>query len=301
MKKLFFALCALAALAMPAQAQIFYKISGNGLAKPSYIFGTHHLAPLSVIDSIPSARKALGEVDRVIGEIDMTMDQMQLGMAMQPYMMAPSDSTLRDLIAPADYERISKVFTQYAPMPGMTLDMLGMMRPMVATSTVSVGIIGRNMPGYKPGEQLDIYFQQEAKKAGKDVAGLETPQMQAELLYTSTPLTTQAKDLVELLDNPLKVVESGKKLNEKYLAQDIEGLLELSDEEQSAEEKVFMEALLDKRNANWLKALPAMLGEKSNFIAVGALHLPGAKGVVEGLRKLGYTVEPVMEGVKARK
>ncbi len=292
MKKIFIALTALLAVCS-MHGQVFYKVSGNGLQSPSYIFGTHHLAPLSVIDSIPSARAALLSVDRVIGEIDMTIDQMQLGMAMQPYMMAPTDSTLRDLIDPADYERIAKEFPKYAPMPGMTLDMVAMMRPMVATSMVSVGIIGKNMPGYKPGEQLDIYFQQEAKKNGKEVKGLETPQMQAQLLYTTTPLTTQAKDLVEILDNPAKVVDSGKKLNASYLAQNLNELLTLNDEEQSPEEHAFMEALLYKRNANWLEALPALMGEKSNFIAVGALHLPGEKGVLEGLRRLGYTVEPV--------
>ena len=32
---------------MGAQAQLLYKISGNGLTKPSYIVGTYHLAPAS--------------------------------------------------------------------------------------------------------------------------------------------------------------------------------------------------------------------------------------------------------------
>ncbi len=35
------------------------------------------------------------------------------------------------------------------------------------------------------------------------------------------------------------------------------------------------------------------MNQGSSFIAVGALHLPGEKGVVEGLRRLGYTIEPV--------
>ena len=134
MKKTFFTVAVAIVCAVAAQAQVFYKVSGNGLQKPSYIFGTHHLAPLSMLDSIPSAKAALDETERAVGEVDMTGGQMQLAAAMQPYMMAPADSTLRDLIAPDDYERVSKVFGKYAPMPGMTLDMVSGMRPMVATS-----------------------------------------------------------------------------------------------------------------------------------------------------------------------
>ena len=39
-------------LALNSNAQLLWKISGNGQEKPSYILGTHHLAPLSIKDSI---------------------------------------------------------------------------------------------------------------------------------------------------------------------------------------------------------------------------------------------------------
>lgn len=291
MKKRILFLAVILASVVGCSAQVFYKVSGNGLEHPSWIFGTHHLAPLSILDSIPSARQALEESDQVVGELDMTVGQMALGMALQPFMMAPADSTLRDLIAPEDFDRISKVFEQYAPMPGMTLETFSMMRPMVASSVVSIGAISRSMPGFNPQEQLDTYFQTVAKEKGKKVTGLETPELQGRLLYTTTPLVVQATSLVEMLDNPDKIVEQGKKLNKYYMAQDIESLLTLMEGEEETSE--FMEALLDRRNADWLTKLPAILSEGSNFVAVGALHLVGDKGIVNGLRKLGYTVEPV--------
>lgn len=291
MKKRILFLAVILASVVGCSAQVFYKVSGNGLEHPSWIFGTHHLAPLSILDSIPSARQALEESDQVVGELDMTVGQMALGMALQPFMMAPADSTLRDLIAPEDFDRISKVFEQYAPMPGMTLETFSMMRPMVASSVVSIGAISRSMPGFNPQEQLDTYFQTVAKEKGKKVTGLETPELQGRLLYTTTPLVVQAASLVEMLDNPEKIVEQGKKLNKYYMAQDIESLLTLMEGEEETSE--FMEALLDRRNADWLTKLPAILSEGSNFVAVGALHLVGDQGIVNGLRKLGYTVEPV--------
>lgn len=39
-------------ITLGAQAQLLWKVSGNGLDRPSYVIGTHHLAPLSVKDSI---------------------------------------------------------------------------------------------------------------------------------------------------------------------------------------------------------------------------------------------------------
>ena len=293
MKKILLIVCGLLMWASAIQAQIFYKVSGNGLEKPSYIFGTHHIAPLSVIDSVAGARKALADADRIVGEIDMTMGQMQLAAALQPFMMAPTDSTLRDLIAPADYERISEKFKEYAPMPGLTLDALSMMRPMVAQSIVSLSSLSKDLPGYNPQEQLDGYFQTEGKKAGKEVIGLETPEMQGRLLYTFAPITRQAADLVEMLDHPEKITEQSKKLNASYLAQDLDALLKLTEVDDSHSE--FVTALLDRRNADWLTKLPAILSEGSCFVAVGALHLAGPKGIVEGLRSLGYTVEPMMK------
>ena len=46
-------------IALNANAQLLWKISGNGLEKPSYILGTHHLAPLSIKDSIAGLPEAV--------------------------------------------------------------------------------------------------------------------------------------------------------------------------------------------------------------------------------------------------
>lgn len=275
-----------------AQAQIFYKVEGNGLKTPSYIFGTHHLAPLSIIDEVPGCRDAYNAAEQVVGEIDMTVDQMELAMKMQPFMLAPSDSTLSKVLAPADFTRANEEFKKWAPMPGMELGMLDMMKPMVITSMVSVQIVKEKLPGFKPEEQLDTYFQMDAKNRGKAIKGLETPEFQAELLYGTEPIAKQAKDLVELLDNPEESLDKSQKMNEAYLAQDINALLEVSKSE-SEESNKFMEVLINKRNADWTSKLPAIMQSAPTFVAVGALHLPGENGVIEGLRKAGYTVTPI--------
>ena len=51
--------------------------------------------------------------------------------------------------------------------------------------------------------------------------------------------------------------------------------------------------LVDNRNADWLTKMPEIMKKAPTFFVVGALHLPGEKGVLQLLKNAGYTVEPV--------
>ena len=74
-------------------AQLLYKISGNGIGKPSYIVGTYHLAPASYVDSIPGANEALASVEQVCGEVDMAeMESMAGVQKLMAAMMLPDGS-----------------------------------------------------------------------------------------------------------------------------------------------------------------------------------------------------------------
>ena len=65
------AIVVLLCITLGAQAQLLWKVSGNGLDRPSYVFGTHHLAPLSIKDSIASLQQVIDRTEQVYGEIIM--------------------------------------------------------------------------------------------------------------------------------------------------------------------------------------------------------------------------------------
>ena len=115
MRKLILTLILAAGAAVGAQAQLLYKVSGNGLERPSYMFGTHHMAPLAMVDSVKGTRQALQDADRVVGEIDMTVGQMALAAKLQPMMLAPSDSTLTRLIGAEKMAGLEKEFANWTP------------------------------------------------------------------------------------------------------------------------------------------------------------------------------------------
>lgn len=277
-------------MATSLSAQVFYKVEGNGLSKPSYLFGTHHLAPLSVATEF-GVMPPFNSAGQVVGEIDMTQGQMQMSMKMQPFMIAPADSTLSKVISPEDMAVINEEFKKWTPMPGLELSALEPMKPMAVTTIVAASIAMKSMPGFNPQEQLDSWFQTQGSKDGKKIIPLETVEQQAEILFNQTPIAYQAEALVELLKDTDKAIKSTQELTDAYMAQDLKKMAELSEAE--SEHPEFMAALLDRRNESWLKQLPAILSNGPTFVAVGALHLAGDKGLVEGLRRLGYSVTPL--------
>lgn len=289
MKKLTFTIGLLFCILFSANAQIFYKVTGNGLEKPSYLFGTHHLAPLSVFTENASATEAFASAGQVVGEIDMTGNKMEMGMKMQPYMMAPADSTLSKVIPADKFIEADTQFQKIIQMQGVTLKMFDSLKPIAVTQQVTVAIVMQNMPEFKVNEQLDTYFQTYGKESGKKIVALETVEQQAELLFASTSISSQANDLLEALSKPEAMVDEAKKLNEAYFSQDLVAMFNLTKQENSNPE--FFEKLLNNRNENWLKQLPEIMKADSSFIAIGCLHLAGEYGLVEQLRKLGYTVE----------
>jgi uncharacterized protein YbaP (TraB family) len=63
----------------------------------------------------------------------------------------------------------------------------------------------------------------------------------------------------------------------------------------------FTDVLLYHRNQNWVKKLKSLLPDKSLVIAVGAGHLPGEKGLINLLRKEGFTLTPVENKILQQK
>lgn len=290
MKKIFLLIFFCCTLLQSAFSQIFYKVEGNGLEVPSYIFGSHHLAPLEIL-STTGADRYIDEVSQVVGEIDLSADPISMAMAMQSHMMAPADSTLSQVISPEDLDIISEEFKKWSPAPGMELSMFDMMKPMVISTMVTMKMVSKLMPDFDPTQQIDSYVLTTGKNKGKKIIPLETPEFQATVLYDSTPISYQAEALVEILKQPEKSIENATKLNKAYEEQDLDSMLKMSEEDDEHPE--FMRAILDNRNANWLTIMPEIFKEGSTFVVVGALHLAGENGIIQGLKNLGYSVSPV--------
>ena len=289
MKKLAFTIFSLLCVVISAQAQILYKVSGNGLEKPSYLFGTHHLAPLSVFTENADAIEAFASAGQIVGEIDIEGNPLQVSAKMTPYMLAPIDSTLSKVIPSEQYAEADSLLQEILKTPEITLKTFEIFKPAVLTQQITVTIIIQNMPGYKAEEQLDYYFQLLGIEEGKKILAFETVEQQAEILFRSQSIQSQAEELLGILANPQDLVLEAQKLNNAYLAQDIDAMFQMAIAEDIDPD--FFEKLTTQRNNNWIQQLPEIMKADSTFVAVGCLHLAGETGLVQQLRNLGYTVE----------
>lgn len=281
-------------IALNVNAQLLWKISGNGLEKPSYIFGTHHLAPLSIKDSIADLPQAIDGTTQVYGEVIMAdMMSPQFMQLMQQQMMIAGDTTLQSLFTPEQLELVSKVVKENMM---ADLSMLDKLKPAVITQQLTLLFCMKHFGGINPQEQLDTYFQQQATQSGKKVGGLETPESQLDVLFNTQTLQRQANLLFCLVQDIDKAMSQAKRLNEAYLSQNLDDVLKLMEEREGNSCDPLpgeMESLLDDRNKAWIEKMPAIMKDAPTFFVVGAGHLPGANGVLNLLKQQGYAVEPM--------
>ena len=279
---------ALTLLCLTSNAQLVWKISGNGIKKPSYILGTHHGCPFNYCDSIPGLMKAFDKVDNIIGEInmiefsEMSPERMQ---KMQAMMMMPADTSLLSLFST---EEAAKVNEWLGKKMGASLEMLSVMKPMTIMVTVQNKEMMEVIPEIATMTTIDKYMQTLGQWKGKTIGELETADYQMELLYGNS-LEEQADALLEMIDHG---DSKGllQQLTNAYKSQNLDTLWKVFQEQMTGYE---YDAIVKVRNLNWEKQMKELLPKQSTLFVVGAGHLPGESGMINLLRKAGYKVKPV--------
>ncbi len=280
-------LVAMASLAQSGTGNntLLWKISGNGLETPSYLFGTIHM--LCAEDAVLSKnmKKIIKDCDEVYLEVD--MDNLFEMIGAMAKMKMRGDTTLKDLLSLEEYEKVKAYFEAKGSM--LPFSMLETYKPMLAASTLQEG----SMPCDNTA-MMEQVIMEEAKIYKKKIRGMETMSYQAGVL-DSIPYKLQAQQLLSYIESAGKDSKEDKQMEEMFKAynnQDLQKLEELM-VETDAGMAGFTDILLYHRNQNWVKKLKTLLPEKSILVAVGAGHLPGEKGVINLLRKEGYKVTPV--------
>lgn len=278
-------LLSVSALAQKENNTLLWKISGNGLEKPSYLFGTIHM--LCEDDAVLSdnMKKVIRDCDEVYFEVD--MDNLFEMFGAMGKMKMLGDTTLSDLLSAEDYEKVKDYFESKGSM--LPFSMLETFKPILAASTLEQ----KSLPCENTA-MMEQVIMGVAKENNKKISGLETMAYQTGVL-DSIPYKLQAEQLLNYINSSGKTNDENKQLQEMFKAykeQDL-GLLEKLMVESDPGMAGFTDIMLYHRNQNWVTKLKKILPEKSLLIAVGAGHLPGEKGVISLLRKEGYSVTPV--------
>lgn len=265
---------------------LLWKIEGNGLKAPSYLFGTIHLICEYEVVMSKATRRAFAQSKQLAMEIDMgNVEENSLMSLLDKGAMMRGDTTLEMLLDTASMALITVFFRDSLGVPFMPP--MNRIKPTLLSTMLLQGEQDCEQTSYEE------EFVRLAKKQNKPTLGIETVEEQL-ALFDYLSYKQQAEMLVSDLKstmNPASVQDNSlQSVTELYKQGKITELLDLL---RSEEAEDFEEALLNKRNRTWIPILERMMRSKPTFIAVGAGHLAGAQGVISLLRKAGYRLTPI--------
>uniref|UniRef100_UPI00405616BA TraB/GumN family protein n=1 Tax=Alistipes sp. TaxID=1872444 RepID=UPI00405616BA len=297
MKQLFGTLFLAISFIGTANAQLLYRVSGNGLEEPSYIIGTYHLAPASFVDDIRGAHEAMAAVEQVYGEVDTeNLDRAQ--QLMLEAMMLPEGRRIADLFTEDEMSRINAYVREVMGVDlsnPFVAEQLGRMRPSVLAVQLLMLQYMKITPDFDATNLIDEYFQKEARKVGKRVGGFESVEFQMELLYGEKSDEEERDELLELVDNNAETFATMQEMTEAYFSFDMKSIRSLTERDLHNGDMTLEEfkELITDRNRRWVEAMPEVMREAPTLFVVGAGHLPGNEGVIALLKEAGYKVKPV--------
>lgn len=264
---------------------LLYEVSGNGLKKPSYLFGTFHLLNSDFLNEMPMVAKSFNKAKGLVVEVDLQPSDV---LVFQKAMVMDGQK-LSDLLTK---EELDKLDAKLQDAMGFGIALFNNMKPAAVTTMLAATMpkdVKVKIDKYK-GTAMDMYFMNLAREKKKPVTGLETAQEQIDILMGKT-IDEQVVDIRKYLEKIDEADTLTAKIVDLYFAQDIAGLWAVTTD--NKEYIGDMKRLLEDRNNNWMKKLPGLMKDNPQFIAVGALHLAGPTGLVYQLRKAGYTVTPL--------
>ncbi|AWK07344.1 TraB/GumN family protein [Flavobacterium crocinum] len=273
----FFLICTISVQSQSSKLEnsLLWEVSGKGLKKSSYLYGTIHMICSKDYFLSEKTKKAFNNSDKLYLEINFTdpaeMSQMQqLAMGKEP---------LSKKLSPEQLVKLDSILKKSTGMSVQQIDNFSLLTVLSLISVKSFGCTDLKF--------YEMEFSGLAKERNIAVLGLETVKAQFEILENAY----SNDEILKLLDESTS--EETTDLVDAYKAENIEAMYALSTDLKVTSEKT-KKQILDNRNLNWVKVMPEIMNQNSIFFAVGAGHLGGEYGVINLLRKEGYTVKPVM-------
>ncbi len=249
-----------------------------------YLAGSVHLLRAKDHPLPPVYDAAYSDSEKLFFEVDMEeASDFQAQQRMLEMGRYSNGDTIRDHISESTYD----LLRDYLKKRGIGGNLFESMKPgMLAITIASLEYMRR---GASPQLGVDFAYYRKALKHGKPMHGLETSEFQLQLIGGMGGEKQEAllRDTLENLDESEETTEV---LLQSWREGDAKTLEDLLNVEMSKDKEI-AKALLYDRNRSWLPALEKSLrGNQNAMVVVGAGHLVGKRGVVQLLRKRGYTV-----------
>lgn len=285
--RLALAACALTAV-LPALAQaprhFLWEVAS--MTNRVYLYGTVHAGKADWFPLPPAVEAAFMDAKVLAVEADVTNVEAMAKTAPATTYSAPDN--LSKHVAERDWERFRKQLPKYK----LSEAQVSQLKPFMAVSILVFSEWARL--GYLPQMGIDAYLIKKAREQKKTVVEVEGIDMQVKLMDS----LTESENRV-IFDGTLTALESGLTgeqitgMVNAWQSGDPELMLEIARKynDQVPGAREFEEKFIWSRHEDMAKKIEEYLASKErHFVAVGALHLAGPRGLVEMLRKRGYIV-----------
>jgi uncharacterized protein YbaP (TraB family) len=273
------------AVVSPAPRAFLWEVAS--LTNRVYLFGTVHAGKKSFYPLPATVEKAFADSKVLAVEADLT-DAESMSKGAGAMLLKPPDTLAKHVPAPA-YERFRRQLDRF----GMPESQFVQLKPFLAASMLAFAEWGRQ--GYHPQYGVDLYLISRAREAGKSIVELEGVEVQTAVMASLT-----AQQNVQAFEGMVAALESGLTRDQitgmvnAWQSGDANLLLEVArayNDSVPGAAEIEEKFIWSRHDAMAGKIEKWLLnGRERVFVAVGALHLAGPRGLVEELRKRGYIV-----------
>lgn len=254
---------------------LLWEISGNGISSPSYLYGTIHMMCEEDFRIKDKVKSAFENSDRLALEIDFD-DPSELLYMQQ---MATSGEPLSKSLSAEAYRDLDKFLKLKLGVGANKFENTGL-------TTIISTVMLKNL-NCSP-KMFELEFMTLAAQRDMELIGLEKVEDQ-DIAFKQSYNNEQFIDQLKFYDTRFFEV-----LTKVYNDEDLTELYSTLTNKKIMDAKAQL-LMLDNRNRNWVKEMPALMDEQAVFFAVGAAHLPGNNGIINLLRESGYTVKPIFK------
>ena len=268
---------------------LLWKISGNGIKDTSYLYGTIHLIDKKDFILTPQLKKSFKKTNALVLEVNLEMDT-PTKQEMARKMMYPNRQSIQNYVSPSDYNYLHSYLIDTLKISSLKTTIYEKLTPFFFESIIAAEQI-KNVKSYEK------TLAKMARK--KEKLFVETIQEQMDIVNGDS-LHIQINNLMRnIRAGKLNADKEMKEMIKLYVNQDLQELynyvtasfVEFEKDPKKIDE--ILAKMLSNRNKKWIPLFSNWMQEKSLFIAVGAGHLAGDEGVINLLKRQGYTVEPV--------
>jgi uncharacterized protein YbaP (TraB family) len=266
------------------ESSLLWKITGNGLKQPSYLYGTIHFIPLThflvtnaVVEAFQSSKILATENAAFMRYIPR---QVWREKNQQQYL--PDEQTVANYLSEAEFAELTTYMRKGLRIKKRVYRAYLRLKPNYLAGTLLERLHPQST-GY------EVVFRQQARLRNTRgqymlYEGLEEPK-QTFAAFDSLEHLYRMEELIQGIRDGFATYHS---LLQLYRAQDIEAMYEAS-----VKDGKLHQILVVDRNQAWLGKLRKLIHSQPTFVAVGAAHLGGPTGLIELLTGSGYTLQPV--------